>query len=327
MKHFIYKIVVSSILVFIMCIPVDLFLSEQLRKAHTYAFDEYSVWNDLYQGKLNADVAVYGSSRAWVHINSQMLEDSLGKRAYNLGIDGHNFWLQYLRHKLLLKYNSPPEVILLSLDMFTLQKKRELYNPDQFLPYMLWNEELKSYIDSYIGYDIYDYWFPLVRYYGKREAISSAVTSYFVPAHPDSGRKKGFMGKNLEWTDDFEKATRQMDFYEVKIDTPTFDLFNSFLAECKSSGIRLIFVYSPEYISGQKFVKNREEIFSLYKEIALKNDILFLDYSNDEMCQDKSYFYNASHLTNQGACMFTEKLIRDLKNLNLNRKIAESRVH
>src|SRR5687768_13135685 len=126
MKYFIYKILISTLLVFLLCIPIDLFLSEQLRNSHTYAFDEYSVWNDLYQGKLSTDVAVYGSSRAWVHINSQMLEDSLGKKSYNLGIDGHNFWLQYLRHKLLLKYNSQPEVILLSLDMFTLQKRREL---------------------------------------------------------------------------------------------------------------------------------------------------------------------------------------------------------
>ena len=30
--------------------------------------------------------------------------DSLNEKVYNFGIDGHNFWIQYLRHLEIMKY-------------------------------------------------------------------------------------------------------------------------------------------------------------------------------------------------------------------------------
>ena len=76
----------------------DVFISTNLKRANKFAEKEYSTWNDIIEGKVNSDIIIYGNSRAWVQFNSAMMTDSLHLPTYNLGIDGHNFCLQYLRH-------------------------------------------------------------------------------------------------------------------------------------------------------------------------------------------------------------------------------------
>src|SRR5690606_33484347 len=108
-------------------------------KQSNYYKGEFEVMNDIYDGEAKTDVAVYGSSRAWVHFNSQILADELGMSVYNFGIDGHNFWLQYWRHLELIKYCGKPKYIIMAVDALSLERRDDLYNADQFLPYMLWN--------------------------------------------------------------------------------------------------------------------------------------------------------------------------------------------
>lgn len=322
MKLFLLKVAFYLSIILLISIPLDYFLSWQLKKSKYYAKDEYSVWNDLYDGKIDSDIAIYGSSRAWVQIDPQLLQDRLGLSAYNLGIDGHNIWLQYMRHELLMKYNKKPEYIIFSLDVFTMEKKEDLYNRDQFLPYMLFNNDMKKYIDGYNGYTLLDFYVPLVRYYGKKSAVKYAVKNSVVPINQDLGRKKGYRGQLEVWNDDLIKASLSMKSYQVVPDTFLISQFTKLISECKEKNIKMIFVYTPEYVEGQKFVANRYEVISLYKNIADKYEIPFLDYSNDELCLKKECFYNASHLNKAGAELFTGKLIHDLSKLTTPRRIA-----
>lgn len=317
MRHFLKNILFFIFPLLIITFPLDLIISYQLTKSKTYAYGEYSVWNDLYSGKINSEIVVYGSSRAWVHIDPQMIEDSLGLSSYNLGINGHNFWLQYLRHKTLLKYNKKPKYIILAVDIYTLQKREDLYNLDQFLPYMLFNQDIITFTSSFPGYSRFDYYLPLIRYFGRTKAIKQSIKNTLYSSNSELGRKKGFQGMEKEWNDDLVKAQKRMSYYDVKLNDSSIKLFENFLDECKENDIKVIFVYTPEYIEGQSFIKNRKEIISLFENFANRHEILFFDYSSDELCLKKEYFYNASHLNKTGAKIFTNKLIRDLKIANI----------
>jgi len=101
--------------------------------------------------------------------------------------------------------------------------------------------------------------------------------------------------------------------YEIKFDAATIQLFDEYLHECRNKGIKVILVYTPEYIEGQKFVKNREEMFKLFINLSLKYNIPFWDYSNDAISFQKKYFYNSSHMNKKGAELFTNKLTNALK--------------
>ncbi len=290
----------------------DWFLSYNLSRSQG---NEFVVWNDLFKGNIKVDVAIYGSSRAMVHMDPKIFKDSLNLEAYNLGLNGHNFWLQYYRHKEFLKYNKAPGIIIHSVDMFTLAKRKDLFQMDQFLPYMLYNRELEKWIDSYQGFTHYDYNIPLVRYYGQYKAIGNALRTAFhnYSSISDSARYRGFMYKNLAWNDDLEKARKQFPDYRITVDKKSVELFNEYLYECKNAGIPVILVYSPEYIEGQDFVKNRAEIINIFSVFAARYNIPFLDYSNDSISYNKNYFYNTSHLNGRGAEIFTSKLIHDMK--------------
>ncbi len=311
MKKFIQQILLFLLPIILISYFLDNYISTNLKKSNSFAEKEYPTWNAIIDGKINSDIVIYGSSRAWVHINPTMISDSLNVSTYNLGIDGHNFWLQYLRHSMLLENNNKPKIVIFSLDVFTLQKVKDLYNSDQFLPYMLWNNKIKEATISYNCFKAIDYEIPLIRYLGRQKAINIAFS--INKTNNKVERIKGYQGRDEEWNADFDKAKKNMKNYERELDSASILLFERFLNECKSQNIKILFVYSPEYIEGQKFVKNRSEIISLYEKYSKKYNIPFYNYSKDPLSYQKKYFYNASHLNKTGAELFTKKLIDSLK--------------
>jgi hypothetical protein len=274
---------------------------------------EYEVWNDIYNGNANCDLAVYGSSRAWRHINPKIISDTLNLTVYNFGIDGHNFWLQYLRHLEYLEHNQKPKTIILAIDVFSFQKREDLYNQNQFLPYMLWNKNIENFTSSYNGFRLIDYYIPLIRYYGKKSALNVIENELLRDENSERTRDLGFKGQDKEWTDDFQKAKRKIKTYTSDLDPDSILLFERFIAECKEKNIDLILVYTPEYIEGQEFIENRGEIVKQFQDYAIKSNLIYLDYSAHDISFDKSYFYNATHLNKNGANLFTQKLASDIK--------------
>jgi len=311
MKKFIKTLLLFLIPILVLSYPVDVFLSNNLKKSNDL-FGEYEVWNDIYTSNINADILIYGSSRAWVDISPKILEDSLHLKSYNLGMDGHNFWLQYLRHLEYLKYNNAPKHIILAVDFNSLQKRDNLYLYEQFLPYMLWNKNTKEFTKTYEGFNNFDYDIPLIRYAGNSSIVKNAITIGIENKKDTPYRTKGYRGIKKTWSKDLENAKSKMKNYKIQIDTASVTLFDKFLQECKSNNIKVSLIYTPEHIEGQKFIENKNKIIDIYKNYAKKHELIYLDYSEDSICLDKSYFYNATHLNKTGSELFSKKLANDL---------------
>ena len=311
MKKFILKGLLYILPILLCAYPLDYLISKYLSESNYYAGGETKDWNDIYKGNINSDLVIYGSSRAYRHFSPKIIEDSLNISTYNLGINGNNFWLQYFRHKELLKYNKKPKYIIMSIDPFSLQKAVGMPNSIQFLPYLLWNKNLKEYISYRSGYSFIDYNIPLARYFGEKTALFAALSSFF-NFRNNPVRYKGYKGRESEWNGDFDKAKDQLDNYDIDIDPEYVKLFEQFINECNREGIKLIFVYTPLYIDGQLFIKNREEVTYTFQHFSDKYKIPFIDYSNDELSFQKQYFYNTTHLNKRGSEIFTKKLIKEL---------------
>lgn len=320
MKKFIRKSTTFSLILIILAVLIDKAVSYYLKQSNQY-MGEFEVWNDIYDGNATCDIAIYGSSRAWVQFSPQILTDSLNESVYNLGIDGHNFWLQYLRHLEYLKHNPKPKTILMSIDIFSLQKRKDLYQMDQFLPYMLWNKDIRNLTSSYEGFNSADYYFPLVRYYGKNKVLSTCISVILNNDGNTEYRNHGYRAMNKPWNNDFDKAKETMKGYEIDLDSASINLFSEFILECKKSNIELVLVYAPEYIEGQKFVLNRSDILNIYADLANQHNLLFLDYSNSKISFNKSLFYNTQHLNEKGATLFTKILAGDLKKAHIKTKL------
>src|SRR5688572_30478180 len=131
MKVFLKQLILFLLPIAVSAYFIDRAISLNLKRSNTHAYKEYPTWNSILNGTVNSEIVIYGDSRAWVQIDPSMIGSALNTGAYNLGIDGHNFWMQYLRHSLLLKNNVKPKLIIHSIDAFTLQKREDLFNPDQ----------------------------------------------------------------------------------------------------------------------------------------------------------------------------------------------------
>jgi len=93
------------------------------------------------------------------------------------------------------------------------------------------------------------------------------------------------------------------------------DLFRTFISECQELNINIIFVYTPVYIDGQNLIKKQREVISLYEHFAVKYSIPFFNYSTGEMCKNKELFADPTHLTKNGATIFTDKFLLWLESL------------
>lgn len=314
MKKLRIKLLIFLLPILLILWPADLWISKNLKQSGTFVSGEFPVWNDIYSGKISDEIVIYGASRA-LYINPEVLNNRLGKRCYNLGINGLGFWHIYYRHRELMKFNSEPEVIIISIDDFSLMKGRNLFNADQFLPYMLWNKNARDFLHEVNDFTFCDYNIPMVRYFGRKNAIREAFKKSLPNSSTTTERRKGYVVWEKEWNDEFSQLHDSLGYLVIENDKTSIALFGDFLNECKSKNIRVVFVNTPEYIEGQRFVKNRAETIKIYSDFALAYDITYLDYSDDEMCYNKAYFYNAQHLNKRGAEIFNKRLADDLKSV------------
>lgn len=342
MTKFIYKFIVFFIPIIFFSYIIDYIVSKKIRES---GIGDFSVWEDIYKGKINSDIVIYGSSRALNHIDPIILENKFNTTSYNLGMAGQHVWLQNLRHLEFLKFNKIPKVVIYSLDDLFFSNPEGIYQPDQFSPYLFWPEhkEIKEQMSvfKFPHFTFYDYNFPLIRYidsfYAKKifEIGNNFCNSFFNKFYskinekntkdtekllsinedvfkiPD-GRIKGFLPIDSHWNNDLEKALFSEENIEVSINKKGILLFEKIINELKSKNIYIVLVYTPEYIEGQKFVKNRNQVIKIYKDISSKYNIPFFNYSEDSMSFNKSYFFNSLHLNANGAELFSKKLANDL---------------
>ncbi|GHT45378.1 hypothetical protein AGMMS49965_22260 [Bacteroidia bacterium] len=225
-------------------------------------------------------------------------------------MDGHPFPMQLVRLKLFEKYNKKPKLIIQNVDFSSLLRPNGQYNKKQFLPFLhenLLKNELKKEGVTEAELNI-----PL-RFYVSEWRMTWEV--FTRPSTPNI-RYKGYEGNNADWNgSEFDKILLG-DSLVAKREPEIVALFDSYLSYCKENDIQVILVFTPQYIKATEFTKNWDGEMQLYHNFAEKYDIPFLDYTHDAICNDTTYFYNATHLNKKGAELFTLKLANDIKEQN-----------
>jgi hypothetical protein len=312
MKKYLFQIFIFCIPVLLVCFPLDHWFSSKLSKSKSLANGEVEVWSDIYNHNLNSNVLIYGSSRAWNHFDPMVLQIKYEQQIYNVGIDGYDFGMQYFRHQEILKHNNIPHTIILSLDVFMFENRGETYNSNQFLPFIFWNPDWQKQLNTYEGFGWTDYYFPLLRYSGLKMELKEIAT-LTLNNHQEPFRVNGFKAIDKEWNNDLTNARSKYEHGIIaKIDTNLLYLFNQFLMDCQKKNIKVILIFSPEYIEGQNFVRNRKAIFKVFQEMVDKFSLPYYNYSNSPICRDRSNFFNSNHLNKKGVDKFNQILLEDL---------------
>lgn len=309
MKKSLIKVAIFTCMLSTLAIALNYFLDTQMK---LLKYEDASVWNEITKGGIDADVIIMGSSRAATHIDPSLITEATGKSCYNLGMMGHNFYLEEARYRYYLQHNKAPKTIILSLDYESLQRRSDLFNHTQFVAY-LQDPIIAQATKQYEGFSKYDYQIPLLKYVGEQTLIFSLFRNYIYPEKNQPDRVNGFYARKGHWNDGVDKTLDTLKPYTVYADSLSLTAFNHFVQNCINQKIQLILVHTPVHPLGQEKVINRQQIIYLYHATAQEWALPFLDYAQDTMCNNKALFMNSTHLNRSGADFFTRKLILDLK--------------
>lgn len=310
MKYIKY-IVATLVAIYVIAGISDLFYSESLKKKALFS-GEVQEWDHVNKGEINVDLAVFGSSRAMIHINPQILEDSLQMKTHNLGLNGSKFKMQYYRFLKYLDNNQHPKTIVWNLDTFSFSHIDEVFQPNQYVPFMLWNYKLYSYLKEYEDSDWKNYIIPFYRYENQKywqDEIKKADKETLNKS--GDFRTKGFKSYDRKWNVNWATLKAK----DAEFDHDVYPLMEDLIKKCKEENIQLIFTVAPEFYKGQDYMLNRDEIINRYKKTLENHNLPLLDYSDDSISYQQKWFYNTTHLNNKGADEFSRRLAEDLKAL------------
>lgn len=276
----------------------------------TYAFHQkrtrkYGIWNEIFYGEINADVLIMGNSRAWRHYSTAIIDSILGCNSYNVGIDGSCFNRQYIRYKMYRNYQSTkPKYIIQDVGCSVFGRTYG-YEREQFMPYMMYSD-FRECIEKEEPMSFGELYIPMYRYYVNNFYDEYVKFDYEV--------HKGYAPEIGEW----EGKSEDVKPFLAGVDETTMEMFDRYVNEVLDDGIQLIFVYSPIlYEEVEKKILNLQDIHQKIYEISRKYDIPILDYTTDKISYDPTCFYNATHLNQKGAELFSTQLAHDLDSLNM----------
>lgn len=311
MKRFLLKISLLSVVLAGLLFLLEQGITQGLKKSNSYTFVD---WNNIYEGRINAAIIINGSSKALVQVSPLILDSVLQLSSYNLGINGHDFYMQDCKYSIYEQHNTKPKLIVQVISNGTLIKREDLYQLEQFLPY-LHDSTLVQTTKDYVGLDLFDYSLPFARYFGHSNIIKEGLLSYFgIQTPPKLSKYKGYAPKNLQWDNSFERFKKY--FPKGKILEPqerSIQKFKAFIQRQQQNNIPLVLVYPPTYAPSQPYINNRAQIMDLYQAIAQQYQVLLLDYSQMPLTNQQDFFYNSQHLNKQGAELFSRRLANDLK--------------
>ena len=298
-------------LVAILIVSLDSTITAGLRRMTTSI---YGVNNRIMRGEINADIVITGSSRAASHYDPRVIERVTGRRTFNLGRNGSQTDMQIAVFNSYLKHNRRPGVVLHNLDAFTFQTTPEVYNPAQYVPYLA-EEDLYGPLRRINPHIWKSRYLPLYGYVAEDMSFSWLLgLKAFVPLLQKDHLIDGFDPRDTKWTNEFDQfKDKAKEPVRWEIQPEGVRLMEGLLERCRRTGIHLILVYSPEYSEMQKLTGNRDEIFSLFKQMASRYRTPLLDYSNWRHAADTRYFTNSQHLNLDGAEEFSNDLAQDLK--------------
>jgi hypothetical protein len=277
---------------------------------------ELGSFNRAMQGRVNADIVVSGSSRAFRHYDPRILTRVTGLPAFNLGRNASQIDVQLGVLKAYLRQNKKPRLLIQNLDLqsFILTKPDDIYDPAAYVPY-LDNPEIYSSFDQ-ISPHIWKWKYLPLYAYGTADTLFTWTVGF--KALWASGARDpcfdGFCPMNKPWTNEFERfKAKHPHGLDIVIDAGGVAALNELIEYCKKEGIQVVLVYSPQYYEMISLTLNRDRIFNLFTSIAGNHDVTFLDYTDSPISRNRAYFYNAQHLNEQGAAVFSEDLALKLR--------------
>jgi len=338
MKKFIGKITIFILLFKVFDILLASFFL-WVRLPNLSLETDYGSLNRMYQGLINADIVALGSSKIYLSINPEVLQQTTGKTAWNLGMDGSKFEQHYFTLEEYLLHNTHPQAVIFEANLETLDPAFLRFKTGLFYPYRNYSSHtMKLFSPNWEGQ--IGYWIISSAIYKQEipqtinnsgQILDRIANGDFFHKNPsfsdvtlkfDAGDyllingaqlKKGQVPGQLPMILPFDEPQRHFDFSDIDQRRESFEKLSQ-LAEEK--GFVLVLLMSP-YLAGEVEEGQRRLAVDFYTALSEKYpNTYFLDFSMAEpFAHDTTLWWNAGHLNISGANLLSDKLGEELNQI------------
>jgi hypothetical protein len=258
--------------------------------------------------KTNAELLVFGSSRANHHYDPTIFEKELNLSYYNVGRDGSFILYHYAVLEGVLK-RYKPKMILLDISEKEFVKDKVSYDRLAcLLPYYKNHSEIQPIIELRGKYEKYKLLSSIYPYNSALFTIAIGNTEFNKKRKQDV---KGYVALFDQWKLPIETINNNKE----ELDSVKVNYYKKFILKCRTAGVKLNIIHSPRYY---KLVSTDTSIEEA-KSIAVTNHIPFYDLSNDTVyLNNPDLFSDTYHLNNKGAKIFSENICRTFIHLEEN---------
>lgn len=247
-----------------------------------------------------ADVLIFGSSRAQHHYVTSILSDTLGMSVYNCGLDGCGSILSLGRFMLLTERYTPKMVIV---DIFSNYDVKEGDNSKYISSLRRFKHHkcLDQVFDLVSPFEKYKNMSNMYCYNGQ--IIKLAVDFFKV----DNTLRQGYipMYGNIK-----EKASIEEPIQVEIWDKSKKKALEEIVKICKDRHIKILFTMSP-YFTGCN-----DHAYKMVARFSENSGIPFLYYYADPtFVRNPEYFADRSHLNEEGAEIYSSMIAHEIKDI------------
>jgi hypothetical protein len=264
---------------------------------------------EIFNDTTHYKMVFLGSSRTYNTIHPAIMDSMLHTSSYNAGVEGGMITDFEMTYKAYLVNHLPPEYLILTLDLWSLETPKDLFNYIQYFPYSS-NEVISHYLTEK-GYptlvygtlpfltlahmDDYTRFNAIKGYQGKTEFTAGMI------------QYKGYRSNgNTPFT-----ATKRPE--KLKVDVSSMHALEAIILQCKLDQTKLLITYAPEYNNGVKEgYHDPEKFFDAVQKICSDYNVPFLLHDTLPMSNDQSLFANFGHVNARGAILYSEILANSI---------------
>ena len=299
MKKKIYFVAIILFIVFGFDIMIGAVSKQAIKSVNDVGLNQTNTAQALFKRK--ADILILGSSRANHSFDCKIMHNELGLSCYNAGRDGMNIMYDGM---ILFSYLERyiPKLVVLDLNASMLDDS--------------WNET----------------WQEMLCFYGMSEAVDAVINSQAKPIEILKLQSNIYRyNKTWEWLlkarlsqdqsflDGYRPMPVQHDFSEgvdsvkqsFNVDKKNLDMLDKIVKKCRDCGIKVIITYTPSLIiDSGNFAK-------FLSDYGRKNNLVVFNWNGDvEYSSNPQWFYDKTHLNEDGAKNFTIDFVEKLKCLD-----------
>ena len=306
MKQFIGKLVAFMAVALVLSVALDYVITKGLSRYYEY---DTEAMIDLRDSNVNPDLVILGSCQAICSYNPTVFDTILNKEsyvfgAYNLTLPTHLcIWEEYKKY-----HTKLPQYVLMTVDYSDLHYSplKKTIIEKQFLP-LVYDKPVREYMIADGGYEAWEVYMPLHRYYGYHQLIKNGVVGFLGIRHGSRHRYKGYERMPIGY--EFARADVPDDNY-IKVEPELIERLSAWIEELQESGVKPVLVTAPLGYELAEKIMNAEDAYRVYDSLANHYHIPYLRYQDHPICYDTAMFNTPAHLNYIGAAEFS-KMVAD----------------